>query len=89
MLKQAKRLLSTNRSTISDDLLLSASMGYSGKIEPKTHSEHVAALCSLNLFDDTRIEMSLQRFNKVDFCLKKPHEGVHDEEEFNPFSLDP
>ena len=86
----SKRLFSTDsRTNVSGDLLTSASMGYAGKEVPKTHSEHLAALCRLNLFDDTRIEMSLDRINKADFCHKKPYEKAEDEEEFNPFSLDP
>ena len=80
---------SGGRSNISGDLLTSASMGYSGKEVPKTHAEHLAALCKLNLFEDARIEMSLGRIMKTDFCTKKPHERVADEVEFNPFSLDP
>ena len=44
---------------------------------------------SLNLFDDTRIEMSLDKLTKTDFCSKKPYERAEDEIEFNPFSLDP
>lgn len=64
-------------------------MGYAGKDVPRTHSEHLAALCKLNLFDDARIELSLERIIKTDFCTKKPYERVEDEVEFNPFSLDP
>ena len=78
-----------DRTNISNDLLLSASMGYSGKDVPQTHSEHLQALVSLNLFEDTRIEMSFNKLNKVDFCSKKPYERAEDEVEFNPFSLDP
>ena len=39
----SKRLLSSapKRSNVSNDLLLSASMGYSGKEVPTTHSEHL------------------------------------------------
>lgn len=78
-----------NRTNVSNDLLLSASMGYAGKDVPKTHQEHLKALVGLNLFDDTRIEASLARVNKLDFCTKKPFERMEDEVEFNPFSLDP
>ena len=76
-------------SKVSVDLLTSASMGYSGAMVPRTHTEHLEALVGLNLFDDLRIEMSLNRFNKEDFCTKKPFEKLKDEVEFNPFSLDP
>ena len=53
---------------MSNDLLLSASMGYSGKETPTTHSEHLKALVGLNLFDDTRIEVAFDKINKIDFC---------------------
>lgn len=91
-LQSSQRFFSSNdaaRSNISGDLLTSASMGYSGKDVPKTHSEHLAALVKLNLFDDTRIEMSFNRLVKTDFCTKRPYEKAQDEVEFNPFSLDP
>ena len=68
-----KRLLSTSsskRANVSNDLLLSASMGYSGKDVPQTHTEHLQALVKLNLFDDLRIEMSFDKLNKADFCTK-------------------
>ena len=74
---------------MSVDLLTSASMGYSGAMVPRTHTEHLEALKRLNVFDDLRIEMSLNRLNKEDFCTKKPFERLKDEVEFNPFSLDP
>ena len=63
-------------------------MGYSGKEVPKTHQEHLQALVSLNLFDDTRIESSFSRLNKEHFCTKRPIERLEDDD-FNPYSLDP
>ena len=53
-----KRAFATKkgRSKISNDLLLSASMGYAGKEQPKNHIEHLQALNKLNLYDDLRIE---------------------------------
>ena len=58
----------SKRTNVSNDLLLSASMGYSGKDTPTTHSEHLKALVGLNLFDDTRIEVAFDKINKLDFC---------------------
>ena len=62
------RRFGTGRSKISNDLLLSASMGYAGKKQPTSHTEHLQALNSLNLYDDARIELSLDRIKKADFC---------------------
>ena len=58
-----KRAFATKkgRSNISNDLVISASMGYAGKKNPTTHVEHLQALNSLNLYDDLRIEQSLDR----------------------------
>ena len=64
-------------------------MGYAGKDVPKTHTEHLEALVKLNLFDDMRIEMSLNKFDKADFCTKQVFDSRKDEVEFNPYSLDP
>ena len=69
-------------------------MGYVGKVVPKTHTEHLAALVKLNLFEDKRIEASLARIVKSDFCTRKPqiqkrYERASDKPDFNPFSLDP
>ena len=78
------------RSNISNDLLLSASMGYAGKKNPTNHVEHLQALNSLNLYDDTRIEMSLDRIKKAYFCHMKPPEKTDEKEiPFVPYSLDP
>ena len=62
------RRLSTGRTKLSNDLLLSASMGYAGKKQPNSHTEHLKALNSLNLYDDARIELSIDRIKKADFC---------------------
>ena len=53
---------------MSNDLLLSASMGYAGKDVPTTHSEHLKTLVGLNLFNDMRIEVAFDKLNKIDFC---------------------
>mmetsp|Transcript_4455 Transcript_4455/g.5499 ORF Transcript_4455/g.5499 Transcript_4455/m.5499 type:complete len:96 (-) Transcript_4455:900-1187(-) len=90
--RQSRRFFSSkppNRTDVSGDLLLSASMGYAGKQVPQTHQEHLQALVGLNLFDDARIETSFSKVIKLDFCTKKPFERMEDEVEFNPFSLDP
>ena len=67
----------------------SSKSGYSGLDVPRTHSEHLQALVKLNLFDDTRIEMSFDKLNKVDFCTKKVVHKFSEEEDFNPFSTAP
>ena len=86
-----KRAFSTKkgRSNISNDLVISASMGYAGKENPTTHVEHLQALNKLNLYDDLRIEQSLDRIQKAYFCHKKPYENAEDEVPFVPYSLDP
>lgn len=46
-----RRLFSSApRSSISADLVMSASMGYTGKVSSKTHKEHAEALKKLNLY---------------------------------------
>jgi hypothetical protein len=77
-------------SGISADLVLSASMGYSGKKIPKTHQEHFEALKGLNLYQDQRISKVFQTLDKADFCQKQSVASMKDKiPDFNPYSLDP
>ena len=72
------KYFSTYRSKISNDLVVSASMGWSG-IEPKTHNEHFLTLkCTnsqlkleLNIFQQSEIEVPLKTLDKADFCIEK------------------
>jgi protein-L-isoaspartate O-methyltransferase len=77
----------SHRTSISNDLLVSASMSYTGKDPaPQSHEAHLAALKKLNLFEDLRIEKALATFDKADFCKRiNPHVKFG----FNPYSLDP
>ena len=43
----------------------------------------------MNLFDDTRIEVSFDKLIKTDFCQKKAATKRSEDEEFNPFSTSP
>ncbi len=56
------------RTEITSDLVLSASMGYTGKDVVKTHIEHADSLKQLNLFEDSRIDFVFRTLDKKDFC---------------------
>jgi hypothetical protein len=74
----------SGRTSISNDLVMSASMGYAGKEVSKTHASHLEALKKLNLYQDERITQALESINKADFCTMKPNA-----KDYNPYSLDP
>lgn len=91
---KAIRKFSTYRTGISNDLVVSASMGWSAK-QPATHMEHFQALKSkhlllkvcidLNIYSDGEdIDPVFQCLDKRDFCIAKP-----DGSPFNPYSTDP
>lgn len=64
-----RRLFSSKpRTGITSDLVLSASMGYTGKDISKTHIEHAEALKKLNLYQDERIDFVFNTLDKSDFC---------------------
>jgi hypothetical protein len=66
---QSRLYFSTKpRTDITSDLVLSASMGYTGKDIAKTHTEHADSLKQLNLFQDARIDFVFRTLDKSDFC---------------------
>lgn len=56
------------RSSISSDLVLSASMGYSGGKISRTHGEHADTLKKINIYEDSRIDHVIRTLDKIDFC---------------------
>ena len=65
------KLIKRAFSSASNDLVLSASMGYTGKETSKTHTEHLEAIKKLNLYEGNTsplIDFIFKHLDKSDFC---------------------